>query len=303
MAHDLFIVNILCHPTTICEVRCPDALLTPAHIIIGAHPLIKTTILEAFATKGKSRQNMDDPSSLSRGKQISSTESDKRKNEEEDEDPSLTIAVDAEDLEIHKDDVDWLITTGVNMKCLSNPLQLPAKEWTKNIIELWLCRIPLNENQNLELVNIAQFRRYGTRRLFELECIFRLRQEKRSLRSGRSSSQTASNFIDSSRRQPSRKFWIHICVLEQTPQYKAMLIKQYHWNWNHIEYDFNEMLDGYGSDESDIFSSASGEVYAVTKKNKTQKSETEDGNYYKRYNIHEIAKLSSSRGSRFKSKK
>ena len=40
-----------------------------------------------------------------------------------------------------------------------------------------------------------------------------------------------------------------------------MIGQKYHWDWRIMEYQFNDLLDGYGSGDDDIISCATGEIF------------------------------------------
>ncbi len=228
--------------------------------------LCNMSSINDFGTKVTSRKNISET--------LLPDEAEKNKISEEEYAKMTEYVMTADELMEHKNDVDYLITTGVNIKCLKNPLHCKQMQWSRNIIELWLCRIPLKEQDDLGLVKINKFRRYGPRREFELECTFQLPGQK-----GKPNSLSKQ-----------RTFWIHICLLSHTPTYRKMIAQKYHWDWRKIEYNFNEMLDGYGSDNEEILCTPRGDVYAVKTAKRTQIPLPSDGNYYKIYNINEVSK-------------
>ncbi len=247
----LFIEHIFLDPTRtwIREVRPPSDLRSPDHRQIEPQPLNKKMNIEAFMTKVNPRKSIAE-SSLPAIESLVPSEKGMEEND---------FIISADELMEYKNDVDWLITTGVDLKCLSNPLNYPTIQWTRNMIELWLCRYPMNENQNVNLVRVTHFRRYGMRRQFEVECTFQYPGGH-------------------NKNGKQRKFWIHICLLYHTPTYRKMIGEKYHWDWRNIEYNFNEMLEGYGSDQDDIRCTPKGEVYAVKKSKKKKITPPINGN-------------------------
>lgn len=187
-----------------------------------------------------------------------------------------------EDLKEYKNDPDLLITTGVKITCLKNPRTVPPKLWTRNLIELWLCRIPHRDEDTLHLVRMTRFRRYGEDRLFEIECTFQNCPANQEV-------YNSAIVVPGTKGIQIRRFWIHICLLGHTKIYRNIIKYKIKWCWELMEYKFHELMDGYGSDEEDIKSTESGEVYALMKKQK--KDIPEDGNYYKPHNITVVTKL------------
>lgn len=241
-------------------------------------PVESSGDMDAFASKLIKRQSVYEDTHLNM-----QVPEDGGGSDDDDDDDSVVKTLDEQGLKKHGQDIDYCLTVGINLKCLTNPMYMRLEDWTRKTVEQWLCRVPQLPKDTLNLVSITHFRRYGMRETeLELKCVFQPVAWDFNTPPGR---------LPRPLKNKGRKsFWVHAKVLANTSVYYDLMRAHYKWDWTYAKDRFHEVLDGYGSDQFDMLSTDTGEICLVSAlsggKTSAKRHADDDGNCY---SVHPIS--------------
>ena len=188
-------------------------------------------------------------SASSTGNGSSSNKDQNTNNVDDDDDDDIAnfdFIVNKSNYEKIRTDVDDLAVRSVMVSCLRCPGEVPIRFWSKQLLQEWMCRHPYHQKDDVPLVKITHFRRYGNGDNIELLCTFRHPMAKGL--------------------KAQRRYWCHMPCLGRCRSY-MLALKDHSINYEKLSGLYHDRVyvdtgTRYNSDEYDI-TNHGGEHYDV----------------------------------------